>query len=107
MGFRRTSDEWSEFVRRHRVELLECGIPEEVFSDRIRFLVFLDHGYDETGWLKSKHDSFHARILTDSQLARLAQFVGSYISDRDGKKVASRWTSDPDHSANQKNPNSN
>ena len=95
MSFRRRPDEWADLIRRHRAELLSCGIPEDVFSNRVRFLVFIDHGYDETGWLASPHEAFHSRVLTDDQVSRLARFVTQHIGELEGKLVASRWRQYP------------
>jgi hypothetical protein len=49
MSFRRRRDEWDEFLKRHGPELRACGIPDYVVAKKMRFLVFLDHGYDEGG----------------------------------------------------------
>jgi len=42
---------WREWVRTHRPELDACGIPEGVYSSQLRWLVCLEHGYDQpSGW---------------------------------------------------------
>ena len=69
MSFRRVRDDWDEFLKQHAPELLACGIPDYVIADKMRFLVFLDHGYDEWGWAENRHAFFNSRILTDEQIA--------------------------------------
>ena len=49
MSFRRQRDDWDKFLKRHGPELLACDIPDYVIAKKMRFLVFLDHGYDEWG----------------------------------------------------------
>jgi len=95
VSFRRRPDEWTDLIRRHRAQLLSCGIPEDVFSDRARFLVFIDHGYDETGWFASPHEAFDSTVLTDDQVSQLARFVSQHIGEFQGKLVASRWRQYP------------
>src|SRR5690348_7853990 len=72
MAFRRRRDEWDEFLKRHGAELRACGLPDYVVADRMRFLVFLDHGYDDWGRVENPHAFFDARLLTDEQISRLA-----------------------------------
>jgi hypothetical protein len=91
MAFRRRRDDWSQFLRQHTEELHLCGVPEEVSRDRTRFFVFLDHGYDEWGWAQSPHQCFNSRILSDEQVARLANFVASYFGEQYRVRIASRW----------------
>ncbi|MBY0455713.1 MAG: hypothetical protein K2V38_00085, partial [Gemmataceae bacterium] len=54
MSFRRKRDGWDEFLRRHGAALRACGVPDEVTRDRGRFLRFLDHGFDQDGWVASR-----------------------------------------------------
>lgn len=67
MAFRRRRDEWDEFLSRHGAELRACGIPDYVVAKKMRFLVFLDHGYDEWGWAENHHAFFDARVLPTSR----------------------------------------
>ena len=91
MTFRRKRDSWSEFVSRHGSELRACGVPEYIFAKKKRFLVFLEHGYDEWGWAENKHAFFDARHLTDEQVARLAELVDRHVDARYAVLVGSRW----------------
>ncbi len=55
MSFRRNSDQplaWKRWVGQHRDELTTAGVPEELFSDELRWWRFLgEGGLDEgTGW---------------------------------------------------------
>jgi hypothetical protein len=91
MAFRRQRDEWDEFLSRHGPELQACGIPDFVVAKKMRFLVFLDHGYDEWGRAENDHAFFDARVLSDEQIARLAELVGRHIDPRYTVTVGSRW----------------
>lgn len=91
MAFRRVRDEWDEFLSQHGAELRLCGIPDHVVATKMRFLVFLEHGFDEWEWAKKPFDFFDARILTDEQIARLAELVGRHIDPRYRVLVGSRW----------------
>jgi hypothetical protein len=91
MAFRRRRDEWDEFLSQHGTELRACGIPDFVVAKKMRFLVFLDHGFDQWGWAKNPQGFFDARVLTDEQIARLAKLVARQIDQRYGVLVGSRW----------------
>ena len=91
MAFRRQKDEWSEFLRHHAEDLRACGIPDEVSRDRLRFFVFLDHGFDEWGWGRSPHAFFDTRVLSDEQIACLAEFVSQHFGEQYRTVIASRW----------------
>lgn len=91
MAFRRRRDEWDEFLSRHGPELRACGVPDYVVAKKVRFLVFLDHGFDEWGWAENHHAFFDARVLSDEQIARLAELVGRHIDARYAVSVGSRW----------------
>jgi hypothetical protein len=91
MTFRRRRDEWDEFLSRYGSELQACGIPDYVVANKMRFLVFLDHGFDEWGWAENHHAFFDSRVLTDEQVARLAKLVGEHIDPQYGVVVGSRW----------------
>jgi hypothetical protein len=91
MAFRRRRDEWDEFLSRHGPKLRACGVPAYVVAKQMRFLVFLDHGYDQWGWAENHHAFFDARVLTGEQIARLAELVGRHIDARYAVAVGSRW----------------
>jgi len=92
MSFRRQRDDWDEFIRKHADELRLCGIPSEVFSNRRRFLIFLDHGFDEWGWVENPHGYvFNCRELTDDQVRWLAKLVGEHVDQNYGRKIADDW----------------
>lgn len=91
MAFRRRRDEWDGFLSRHGHELRTCGIPDYVIANKRRFLVFLDHGYDEWGWVENHHAFFDARDLTDERIAQLADLIGRYIDTQYAVLVGSRW----------------
>jgi hypothetical protein len=82
MSFRRKRDEWDEFLKRHGPELRACGVPDAVTADRVRFLVFLDHGYDEHGWYESRPCApWSINTLSAEQAARLAAFIERHFGD--------------------------
>lgn len=91
MSFRRKRDEWDDFLTRHGPELRLCGIPGIVMRDKLRFLVFLDHGFDEWGRAENSHALFDARILSDEQIAKLADLVATHVDDRYRILISSRW----------------
>lgn len=91
MSFRRNRDEWDGFLKTHGEELRECGIPDEVIADKMRFLVFLDHGYDDWGRFENRYGFFDSKLLTDDQIQRLAELVGSQIDERYQIPISSRW----------------
>lgn len=48
MSFRRergTALQWQRWLDEHRQELLDCGLPAEVFQDRRSWFYFPEHGY--------------------------------------------------------------
>ena len=92
MSFRRRRDEWDDFLERHGAELRACGVPDYLVADKKRFLVFLDHGYDEVGWYQDHGAFFNADVLTDDQITRLAELV-SKVDGRYAVSVSSRWKS--------------
>ncbi len=52
MSCRRQRDEWDDFRKRHRDARLGCDVPDHIFADTRRILMFLDHGYDE--WIRTR-----------------------------------------------------
>jgi hypothetical protein len=91
MSFRRRRNEWDEFLKRHGEELRACGIPVSIVAKKRRFLIFLDHGYDEWGWAENHHAFFDARVLSDEQITRLAELVAQYVDEHYRVPVGSRW----------------
>jgi hypothetical protein len=91
MAFRQRRDDWSEFLRENAETLRACGIPDEVLRVRVRFFVFLDHGFDQWGWSMNPHTFFHSSLLSDKQIARLACFVAEHFGEQYRVVVASRW----------------
>lgn len=91
MSFRRHRDAWDDFLKQHGSVLRECGIPDFIVAKKMRFLVFLDHGYDEWGWAENHHAFFDSRTLTDEQISRLAELVGTHIDERYRIPISSRW----------------
>lgn len=91
MSFRRKRDEWDDFLSRHSDAVIACGVPAEVISNKMRFLVFLDHGYDEWGWAEDHHSFFNSDSLTDAQIAALADLVSEHVDDRYRIAISSRW----------------
>src|SRR5690242_20627562 len=91
MSFRRKNDGWSKFCREHRKDLDYTGIPEEVWRDRLRFMVFLDHGYDEFGWAASPHSFFDSTSLSDDQVQRLVTVCAEVVDEPTLRMVRSRW----------------
>jgi hypothetical protein len=91
MSFRPHRDDWDEFLKRHGPELRACGVPDCVVAKKMRFLVFLDHGYDDWGRVENHHAFFDARVLTDEQIGRLADLVAEHIDGRYRVPIRSRW----------------
>ena len=55
MSFRRDGEDpraWQKWVDQHRVILGRCSLPEFVFSDKLTWLRFLEHGgwHPQSGW---------------------------------------------------------
>jgi hypothetical protein len=78
MSFRRRYSEWDEVIRRHRDEFVPCGVPEEIWGDRIRFLTFLNRGYDEWSWWEDRHSYFASQHLSLEQMVRLERVVSQH-----------------------------
>jgi hypothetical protein len=91
MAFRRRGDGWSVILRQHVEELRACGAHEAVLRNRLRFLVFLDHGFDQSGWAKRPHTFFYSHMLSDEQVARLAEFIAMHFGEQYRIPIASRW----------------
>ena len=63
-------------------ELRACGVPDYVTRDRMRFLVFLDHGYDEQGWGERQLvDVWSVEFLNLEQATRLADFIARHFGE--------------------------
>ena len=91
MAFRHKRDEWDDFLSRHSDAVIACGVPAEVISNKMRFLVFLDHGCDEWGWAENPHAFFNSESLTDEQIAALADLVSEHVDDSYRVAISSRW----------------
>ncbi len=68
-----------------------CGIPDYIVANKRRFMIFLDHGYDEWGWAENHHAFFDSRILSDDQVTCLAELVATHIDERVRVPIGSRW----------------
>lgn len=91
MGFRRKRGEWDDFISKHRESFVASGVPTYIYTDKLRFLIFLDHGYDEVGFFKSPHETFSSSLMTDEQIEILAKLVGDFIDANYRVAIESRW----------------
>jgi hypothetical protein len=57
----------------------------------MRFIVFLEHGYDDWGRVENPHSCFHPDMLSDEQIQRLADVVGDHIGEQYRIPIATRW----------------
>jgi hypothetical protein len=82
MSFRRTRDEWDEFLKRHGPRLRACGVPDSITRDRGRFLRFVLHGCDED----ARHDTppFSPDLMTPEQAAQLATLILQHLGEQAG-----------------------
>jgi hypothetical protein len=82
MSFRHRRDEWDEFLKRHGAELRACGVPDDVTRDKMRFLRFLDHGFDNDGWWAHRPSTpWSINMLAPEQADRLASFITRHFGD--------------------------
>ena len=82
MAFRRQRSEWDEFLKRHGPELRECGVPDYITRDRMRFFVCLEHGYDDWGHALSRPSTaWSPGFLTPEQAGRLAEFIARHFGE--------------------------
>jgi hypothetical protein len=76
MGYRRPSQkqEWAQWLRHHRNELVHCGIPADAYRSELDWYLFLDHGYVQSS---KTHTSqwWNIRLLTPEQAERLRAFL--------------------------------
>jgi hypothetical protein len=80
MSFRRKRSEWDEFLKQHGAELRAYGVPDEVTRDRMRFLRFLDHCFDQDGWYESRpHTPWSIDMITPEQAVQLAAFIARHF----------------------------
>lgn len=70
MAFPRQRDDWYYLLEKHEAELRACGLPDHLVANKLRFSVFLEHGFHQWEWAKTPHACFDARVLTDEQTAR-------------------------------------
>ena len=78
MGYRpdkQARREWTRWLREHRDRLLSTGVPEEVFSDPIRWEKFLYEGGEdyELGW--------YPTMITVEEAKRLHRFIFELYGD--------------------------
>ena len=68
--------DWARWLARHRERLLLTGVPEDVFSDPLRWENFLyEAGQDyPSGW--------HLWMLTDDEATYLHGFIAELYGDR-------------------------
>jgi hypothetical protein len=84
MSFRRSRDEWDEFLKLHGGELRTCGVPDDLTRDKGRFLVFLDHGYDDWGQATCPTATpWGPQFLTPGQCGRLGDFIATHFGEHD------------------------
>jgi hypothetical protein len=80
MSFRRTRDNWDEFLEQFGPELRLCGVPEEITRDRARFLVLLEHGYDDRGRFANRpSQAWSIEFLEPNQASQFADFVSHHF----------------------------
>jgi hypothetical protein len=80
MSFRRDSENlraWHRWVTRHQDTLIRCRLPDFLYSDRLRWFRFLEHG----GW--DHESSWGIRMLSPLEAAVLSDFVVSEYSSED------------------------
>jgi hypothetical protein len=67
MTFRNDSADregWRDWTREHRDELISTGVPIEIYSDRIRWIRFLEEGADyQKGFFTSQLNRVDAAAL--------------------------------------------
>ena len=67
MPFRRDSSRhfaWKKWAADHREDLLAAGVPDWILTDELKWLRFLEEGYDhESGWSPRMLDLDKARNL--------------------------------------------
>ncbi|HEY1066089.1 MAG TPA: hypothetical protein VGE52_08260 [Pirellulales bacterium] len=92
MSFRRTRDAaWEAVLQRHCDELILCGLPEEMLRPRMRFLRFLDHGYDDDVRTAHAGPWFNVEMLSDEQFERLARFIAAEFPDERRRQCVQWW----------------
>ena len=86
MSFRRQEQDadWPRWLREHRADLAQCGLPQDAFDSELHWFQFLEHGYVQS---KDKHvgDWWSIRFMTLQQARSLRDFVnreyGTQVSD--------------------------
>lgn len=60
------TQEWAEWVRQNRNRLHDCGVPSDLYADKLRWFVFIDHCYDQwTDWSIDDLSESQSRNLFD------------------------------------------
>jgi hypothetical protein len=71
MGYRKQSNEqhsWKQWLAKSRADLINAGLPDFLWAERLRWLHFVEHGYDhQTGW--------KPEMLAPVQLEALRKFI--------------------------------
>jgi hypothetical protein len=81
MGYRKPSNEcqdWKRWLENHRTDLLNAGLPDFLWESKLRWLSFIEEGYDhETGW--------KPELLLPEQRKSLRDFVEREYSHNSGR----------------------
>lgn len=91
MSFRRdkaAAREWHAWVRKHGAELVACGVPREVWADRMTWLQFVDHGYHPSN---PRDVRFSVADLSAEQQERLYQFLDAVLSESSKSYGSTLW----------------
>lgn len=90
MSFRRESqdDGWPRWLREHRAELVNCGLPPEAYNTEMDWFSFLEHGYVQS---RDKHvnDWWSIKRLDAEQAEGLRGFLVREYGDRYGDLLRS------------------
>lgn len=79
MGYKHdgtASQEWKKWLRQHSAALTSTGVPSEIYSDRLRWIRFLEEGAD----YKRR---FFVKELNRSEAAALYKFIQKEYGDTD------------------------
>jgi hypothetical protein len=91
MTFRRERDALDEFLTQFGEDVVRCGIPEYIVTNKKRFKIFLQDGVDEWEFEDNPNGYFDARHLPDDQIAMLAELVARNLSESYRARITSRW----------------
>ena len=87
MGYGRDKQQrrdWARWLERNRERLLLTGIPEEVFSDELRWHRLLEECGDDypSGW--------NVEMISDAEAARLYRFLREHYPNADCRGLRQR-----------------